>query len=93
MNYIDLIPYGKKNRISKENLARKMNISVDDVNKVISQLRREYIILSDTKIGGYWRPNTRGELLAFIREHNNRHFQEAGLIQMAWAEMDKLEIQ
>ena len=90
MNEIDLIPYGQKNRISKESLARKLNIPFDNVNAVISQLRKRYIILSDTKIGGYWRPDTKQELLDFIREHNSRHFIECGLVQMAWNEIDKL---
>lgn len=90
MKEIDLIPYGQKNRISKEELARKLNLPIKEVNTVVSELRRQYIILSDTKIGGYWRPDTEKELLEFIREHNSRHFAESGLIQMAWNEIDKL---
>lgn len=90
MKEIELIPYGQRNRISKEDLAKKLNISVKDVNPVISQLRKQYIILSDTKIGGYWRPDTKQELLDFIREHNSRHFAESGLVQLAWNEIDKL---
>lgn len=91
MNEIDLIPKGQTNRISKENLAKKLKIPTDKVNAVVSQLRKQYIILSDTKIGGYWRPDTKEELLDFIREHNSRHFIECGLVQMAWNEIDKLE--
>jgi hypothetical protein len=91
MKEIDLIPYGQKNRISKEELARKLNLPIKEVNTVVSELRRQYIILSDTKIGGYWRPDTEKELLEFIREHNSRHFAESGLIQMAWNEIDKLK--
>lgn len=90
MKEIDLIPYGQKNRISKEKLARELKISVEKVNLVISQLRKQYVILSDTKVGGYWRPDTKEELLEFIREHNSRQFAESGLIQMAWNEIDKL---
>lgn len=90
MKEIDLIPYGQKNRISKEKLARELKISIDKVNPIISQLRKQYVILSDTKVGGYWRPNTKEELLEFIREHNSRQFAESGLIQMAWNEIDKL---
>lgn len=90
MKEIDLIPYGQRNRISKEKLARELKISVDKVNPIISQLRKQYVILSDTKVGGYWRPNTKEELLEFIREHNSRQFAESGLIQMAWNEIDKL---
>lgn len=91
MEEIDLIPYGQKNRISKETFARKLNIPIKEANALISELRKQYIILSDTKIGGYWRPNTEKELLEFIREHNSRHFAEGGLIQMAWNEIDKLK--
>lgn len=91
MREIDLIPYGQENRISKEELARKLKLPIKEVNSVVSELRRQYIILSDTKIGGYWRPDTQEELLEFIREHNSRHFAESGLIQMAWNEIDKLK--
>lgn len=91
MREIDLIPFGQKNRISKEELARKLNISIKEINSIVSELRKKYIILSDTKVGGYWRPDTKQELLDFIREHNSRHFAESGLIQMAWNEIDKLK--
>jgi biotin operon repressor len=91
MKEIDLIPFGQKNRISKEELARKLNISIKEINSIVSELRKKYIILSDTKVGGYWRPDTKQELLDFIREHNSRHFAESGLIQMAWNEIDKLK--
>ena len=90
MKEIDLIPYGQENRVSKEELARKLNLPKNEVNTIVSELRKNYIILSDTKIGGYWRPDTEKELLDFIREHNSRHFAESGLIQMAWNEIDKL---
>jgi biotin operon repressor len=90
MKEIDLIPYGQKNRISKEKLAKELKTSVDKINPIISQLRKQYVILSDTKVGGYWRPDTKEELLEFIREHNSRQFAESGLIQMAWNEIDKL---
>lgn len=90
MNEIDFIPYGKENRISKTSLAQKLNITIDEVDTIISKLRKKYIILSDTKIGGYWRPNTRVELLKFIRTHNSRHLTECELIQMAWDEFDRI---
>lgn len=90
MNEIDLIPFGKENRISKKELAEKLNINLEEVDKIISKLRKEYIIVSDTKIGGYWRPNTRTELLRFIRMHNSRHLAECNLVEMAWKEIDKI---
>ena len=91
MKEIELIPYGQKNRISKEELAHKLNLPIKEVNTVISQLRKEHIILSDTKIGGYWRPDTEKELLDFIREHNTRHHAETGLVLLAWNEIDKIK--
>ena len=90
MDEIELIPFGKDNRISKTQLAKKLNITIEEVDEVISKLRKQYIVLSDTKIGGYWRPNTRIELLKFIRMHNARHLAECGLIEMAWKEFDKM---
>lgn len=90
MNEIDLIPFGKENRISKTQLSVKLNKPIEEVDAIISKLRKQYIILSDTKIGGYWRPNTRGELLRFIRTHNARHLAECDLVERAWNEFDKL---
>ena len=91
MKIIDFIPFGQKNRISKETLASKLKIKPEEVNKIISKLRKTYIILSDTKIGGFWRPDTEKELLNFIREHNSRHYTETGLVQMAWGEIDRIK--
>jgi len=91
MKEIDFIPYGQENRISKEELSRKLKIPMKDINTIVSTLRKKYIILSDTKVGGYWRPNTKQELLEFIREHTSRHLAESVLIQMAWSEIDKIK--
>lgn len=90
MNEIELIPFGKDNRISKTQLAKELKITIEEVDTIISKLRKKYIILSDTKIGGYWRPNTRIELLRFIRMHNARHLAECGLVELAWNEFDRL---
>ena len=91
MEEIKLIPFGQKNRIKKEDLAKKLNVPIEAVNKIISELRKRYLIFSDTKIGGYWRPDSEQELLEFIKEHNSRHFAECGLVQMAWNEIDKIK--
>ena len=49
MRKIDLIPFGQKNRISKEELARKLNISIKEINSIVSELRKKYIIFSAPK--------------------------------------------
>lgn len=59
---IDLIPYGQENRISKKQLMKLAGIDEQTLMKEITEIRKEHIILSDTKKGGYWRPKTIKEL-------------------------------
>lgn len=59
---IDLIPYGQENRISKKKLMQLAKIDEQKLMKEITEIRKEHIILSDTKKGGYWRPKNMKEL-------------------------------
>lgn len=59
---LDLIPYGEKNRISKKQLMKLAGVDEQTLMKEITEIRKENIILSDTKKGGYWRPKTVKEL-------------------------------
>ena len=53
---IELIPYGKENKISKKSLMKLANIQDEKIfNEEVAKLRKKYIILSDTTTGGYWR--------------------------------------
>ena len=59
---IDLIPYGQENRISKKKLMKITGYDEEKLKTEITEIRKEHIILSDTKKGGYWRPKTIKEL-------------------------------
>lgn len=63
INVLSLIPYGENNRISKRELMTKTNLNEQQLTEEIQKIRKENIILSDTKKGGYWRPKTLKELM------------------------------
>lgn len=61
-NLLDFIPYGEKNKISKKKLMKKANMNEQQLLEELKKIRKDKIILSDTKTGGYWRPKTIKEL-------------------------------
>ncbi len=63
INVLNLIPYGENNRISKKELMAKTKLNEQQLMEEIQKIRKDNIILSDTKKGGYWRPKTIKELM------------------------------
>lgn len=61
-NILDFIPYGEKNKISKKELMQKTHLNEQQILEQLKIIRKDKIILSDTKTGGYWRPETIKEL-------------------------------
>lgn len=53
---IDMIPYGKVNAISREQLVRLTGLSDRDVRECISILRQKHPICSSSSYQGYFRP-------------------------------------
>ncbi len=88
---IELIPFGKKNKISKRLLIQKANIQEKDFNNELVKLRKKYIILTDTTTGGYWRPNTKQEYEEFIKKYQNRNYDTSRMIMLAYKEMEELQ--
>lgn len=74
MNILNLIPKGKDNAISRENLVALTGMSDREVRKHISELRYDYPILNLQNGSGYYRPtrNDREELLHYYYQERKR---------------------
>lgn len=54
--FINLIPFGRNNAISRAELCRLTGMNDRAVRETISQLRREHCILNNQDGRGYYRP-------------------------------------
>lgn len=88
---IELIPYGKENKISRKSLMELANIQDEKVfNEEVAKLRKKYIIMSDVT-GGYWRSNSKEELQEFIKKYQHRSYDTSRMIILAYKEMENIE--
>lgn len=70
---INTIPRGKNNKISRDKLMQKNNISNRSIfEQELKETRQEYIIISDAQKGGYFRPRDDGEYIQFILEYKQK---------------------
>ena len=88
---IELLPFGKENKISKRKLMIKANLSEEDFNKELAKIRETYIIMTDTTSGGYWRSNNKQELQDFIRKYQKRAYTNSKMIMLAYKELEEME--
>lgn len=65
----NIIPYGKDQAISRERLVQLLGKDDRKVRSDIKELRMQgFIICSDTKHKGYWKPTKRSEVEDFIMQ-------------------------
>lgn len=88
---IELIPYGKENKVSRKSLIKQANIEEKDFNVELAKLREQYIIMSDTISKSYWRPNSKEEYENFIRKYQHRNYDTNRMIMLAYKEMEDIE--
>lgn len=89
---IELIPYGKENKISRKSLMELANIQDERVfNEEVAKLRKKYIIMSDTTTGGYWRSDSKEELQEFIKKYQHRSYDTSRMIILAYKEIENIE--
>lgn len=71
---LDMIPFGRKNAISRENLCRATGMSDRAVREAISILRREHCILNNQDGNGYYRPFMQDEYYVeeFLKQESRR---------------------
>lgn len=89
--FVACIPYGEANKKSKETLARELNVSIDEIKRLLSVARKEYIILSTDDGSGYWRSNDAEELRRFIQKQHGRAYEYSRAIMIAYNEISNLE--
>lgn len=89
---IEFIPFGKENRIQKRELMKLNNIQDEKVfNQELARLRKQYIIKSDAETGGYWRPDSKEELLELIKEWKSKVYDNSKRIMVAYKELEEME--
>lgn len=89
---IELIPYGRENKISRKSLMKLANIQDEKVfNEEVAKLRKKYIIMSDITTGGYWRPNTKEEYQKFIKKYQNKSYDTSRMIMLAYKELESMK--
>lgn len=89
---IEFIPYGRENKIPKRELMKLVNIQDEKAfNQELAKIRKQYIILTDTSTGGYWRPDSKEELQEFIKKYQSRSYDTSKMIMIAYKELEEME--
>ena len=98
MYRIDDIPVGRKNAISRNELARKWGVSDRIARRYVADLRTiddgtNYVIVSVSRFSGYCRTNDVQEIRWFIAEMTKRIRNIVKAIKVARTVADRLEKQ
>lgn len=91
---IELIPYGKENKISRKSLMELANIQDKKIlDEEIVKLKKRYIIFSikTTEDIMYWRSNSKEELQEFIKKYQYRSYDNNRMIMLAYKELEEME--
>ena len=90
---IELIPYGKENKISRKSLMKLANIQDEKVfNEEVAKLRKKYIIFSTyTEDVMYWRSNNKEELQEFIKKYQHKSYDTSRMIMLAYKEIENIK--
>ena len=91
---IELIPYGKENKISRKSLMKLANIQDEKIfDEEIVKLKKRYIIFSIKTIEDimYWRSNNKEELQEFIKKYQHRSYDTSRMIMLAYKELEEME--
>lgn len=91
---IELIPYGKENKISRKSLMELANIQDKKIlDEEIVKLKKRYIIFSikTTEDIMYWRSNSKEELQEFIKKYQHRSYYNNRMIMLAYKELEEME--
>lgn len=77
MDFIEAIPYGRDNAISRAELARITGMSDRKLRDTIKAANAELIkngeaIVSSSSVRGYWRTRNRAEMQRYLAESDHR---------------------
>lgn len=88
MKLIDIIPLGKENKKTREELMQKANINnVREFRQKIAKLKDEYIIVNDK---GYYRPTNKEEYQELIDKLKGQATNTDRVIALAYQEMNRI---
>ena len=89
LTLIDVIPIGKKNKETRDNLMYKAKImDIRTFRKELAELRKQYIIICDD---GYYIPSSHEEYLEFIKKSNSQIYDITETINLAYKRMEELD--
>ena len=89
MNLIDIIPIGRKYKMTRQELMYKTKITdIKEFKEEISKLRKQYIIIFDN---GYYLPSSKEEYLKYIEKETEKMHEISKRINLAYKEMGELE--
>ena len=76
-NILNVIPYGKENAISRQNITKLTGVCDRIIRHTVKELNKELVkhgeaILSSSKVRGYWRTTNIYEMKEYIREGKHR---------------------
>lgn len=80
---LNLIPYGKKRAITREELKELTGFQERKICEIISEIRKNKLIVSSSGLKGYYKPTTRNEVEAFIKEGESRAKKNFASIKLA----------
>lgn len=87
------IPFGEENKITKQELMSKYNITEADFREELKRLRTENLILTDSTTGGYWRTRDINELEKMSNKFKNKKKEIEKVISLINNEMNYLGIE
>lgn len=82
VDLLSLIPEGRENAISREDLASLTEMDERKIRREIKKLISQgHVILSSSSAKGYWRSDDTAEIERFIQESDHRRSTEAKTIE------------
>jgi hypothetical protein len=72
MNILDYIPKGKDNAITRAELTARTGLNDRVVRELISQARRDTVIINLSNGNGYYIPTDRAEIERYVRQETAR---------------------
>ena len=72
MSIVDLIPEGRKNAIKRQDLLKQYDGTDRQMRRELQEARENEIIVNLSDGRGYFRPESRAELSAYIAQETSR---------------------
>ncbi len=72
MNIIDLIPTGKDDAITREELVKRTGFTDRIIREQISQARRDTVIINNQDGRGYYKSSDSAEIERYIKQESKR---------------------